>query len=231
MYVLLVDDDPRLTRLLAHVLRQAGHSAEVAADGNAARTLIDHRHHDVLVLDWMLPGLSGLELCRHARHAGYQGGVLMLTARDTLEDRLAGFAAGADDYLVKPFEHLEWLARVEALGRRAARPLQPATVAAGDWLLECGERRIRHRSGGHTDLSPREFQILELLIRRAGQCVPRELIFARVWGDGEAVTDNALDATLRLLRRKLAQLAPSDAIETVRGLGYRFVLHEGEHAR
>lgn len=221
MYLLLVDDDERLTRLLNHLLRQAGHTVDVAHDGAMAAALMEQGDYDLLVLDWMLPHEDGVALCERARASGYEGGVLMLTARDALEDRLEGFAAGADDYLLKPFEPEELLARLEALGRRARRPLDGRRLQVADWVLECDERRVEHR-GRSVELTQREFQLLELLMRRASHSVPRESIYERLWGRDQAVTDNALDATLRLLRRKLSHCATRQPIETLRGLGYRF---------
>ncbi|MDR5891213.1 response regulator transcription factor [Halomonas mongoliensis] len=221
MYLLLVDDDERLTRLLDHLLRQAGHTVDVAHDGRVAAALMAEGDYDLLVLDWMLPHEAGISLCRRARAEGFEGGILMLTARDALEDRLEGFAAGADDYLLKPFEPDELLARLAALGRRARRPLDGRRLQVGDWVLECDERRVEH-GGRAVELTQREFQLLELLMRRAGHSVPRELIYERLWGRDQVVTDNALDATLRLLRRKLKRVTARQPIETLRGLGYRF---------
>lgn len=221
MYLLLVDDDERLTRLLDHMLRQAGHTVDVAHDGRVAAALMAQGDYDLLVLDWMLPHEDGVALCERARTSGFEGGILMLTARDALEDRLEGFAAGADDYLLKPFEPEELLARLAALGRRARRPLDGRHLQVGDWVLECDERRVEH-GGRAVELTQREFQLLELLMRRAGHSVPRELIYERLWGRDQAVTDNALDATLRLLRRKLKRVTARQPIETLRGLGYRF---------
>ena len=222
MYLLLVDDDERLTRLLDHMLRQAGHTVDVAHDGRVAAALMAQGDYDLLVLDWMLPHEDGVALCERARTSGFEGGILMLTARDALEDRLEGFAAGADDYLLKPFEPEELLARLAALGRRARRPLDGRRLQVGDWVLECDERRVEH-GGRAVELTQREFQLLELLMRRGGHSVPRELIYERLWGRDQAVTDNALDATLRLLRRKLKRVTARQPIETLRGLGYRFL--------
>lgn len=221
MYLLLVDDDKRLTRLLDYILRQAGHTVDVAHDGRMAAALMTQGNYDVQVLDWMLPFEDGIALCERARRSGFEGGILMLTARDALEDRLEGFAAGADDYLLKPFEPEELLARLEALGRRSHRPLHSRRLNVGDWVLECEERRVTYKACS-VELTQREFQLLEMLMRSAGRSVPRELIFERLWGRDQAVTDNALDATLRLLRRKLERCTTHQPIETLRGLGYRF---------
>lgn len=223
MYLLLVEDDQRLTRLLKHLITREGHTLDVATDGHLARGFLKEGRYDLLILDWMLPGVSGIDLCREARQSGFNGGILMLTAKDSLEDRLQGFSTGADDYLLKPFEPPELLARIEALGRRVHLTLQEQLLQAGNWLLDCSTRCIGIQGGNQAELTQREFQLLELLMRKAGQCLPREVIFDRVWGRDQAVTDNTLDATLRLLRKKLTALAPGQQpIETLRGLGYRF---------
>ncbi len=222
MYLLLVEDDQRLTRLLKHLLGREGHTVDSAADGLQARRFLAEGDYDLLILDWMLPGVNGIELCRAARQAGFSSGILMLTAKDSLDDRLQGFAAGADDYLLKPFEPPELLARIEALGRRIHLPLQENELTVGDWTLDCAARRLQHRNGSESELTQREFQLLELLMRRAGQNLPREVIFNRVWGRDQTVTDNTLDATLHLLRKKLTSMDEQQPIQTLRGLGYRF---------
>lgn len=223
MYLLLAEDDQRLVSLLSHLIQQAGHTLDVAADGALARGFLHEGKYDLLVLDWMLPHVSGIELCRERREAGFQGGILMLTARDSLEDRLEGFAAGADDYLLKPFEPDELLARIEALGRRLHHPIQDSHLQVGPWTLDCTIRLLQHANGQQVALTQREFQLLELLMRRAGQSLARETILVKVWGRDQAVTDNVLDATIRLLRKKMARAAPSqNSIQTLHGLGYRF---------
>lgn len=227
MYLLLVEDDQRLTRLLAHMFEQAGHTVDVSHDGAEAREFMRQCEHDILILDWMLPGEDGMALCAAARAQGFEGGILMLTARDALEDRLEGFATGADDYLVKPFEPEELLARAEALARRAARPPAPRVIEAGRWRLDCDDRRMQHLCGRAAELTLREFQLLEILMRRAGHAVARETLRQQLWGLGREVTDNALDATLRLLRRKLVYCAPEQPIRTLRGFGYRFESETG----
>lgn len=222
MYVLIVDDDRRLTRLLAYLFEQAGHTVDVTHDGTEAREYMRQCGHDVIILDWMLPGEDGISLCAAMRAQGFEGGLLMLTGRDALEDRLEGFAAGADDYLVKPFEPEELLARAEALARRAARAPVPRLIEAGGWRLDCDDRRMQHVTGHAVELTLREFQLVEVLMRRAGHAVARETIRQQLWGLGREVTDNALDATLRLLRRKLSRCAREQPIQTLRGFGYRF---------
>ncbi|MBE0507920.1 MAG: response regulator transcription factor [Marinospirillum sp.] len=223
MYLLLVEDDQRLARLLIHLIKEAGHTLDHADNGQLARSYLRNSHYDLLLLDWMLPEVSGIELCKEARSAGFKGGILMLTARDALEDRLEGFAKGADDYLTKPFETEELLARIEALGRRIHQPLQDQQLEVPPWTLNCNNRQLKHLNGQSVELTQREFQLLELLMRRAGQGVAREVIFDRVWGRDQAVTDNVLDATLKLLRKKLEQAAPAEQpIQTLRGLGYSF---------
>lgn len=223
MYILLVEDNDRLARLVKHLIKESGHTLDYAANGKLARGYLRNNHYDVLILDWMLPEVSGLQLCKEARTSGFEGGILFLTARDALEDRLEGFSNGADDYLVKPFEPEELLARIVAVGRRSSQPIQDQQLHVSPWTLNCNNRQLMHRNGQSTELTQREFQLLELLMRRAGKSVTRDVIYDRVWGRDQAVTDNALDATLRLLRKKLEIAAPDEQpIHTLRGIGYCF---------
>ena len=223
MYLLLVEDDERLARLLIHLIKDSGHTLDYAANGQLARGYLRNNHYDLLILDWMLPEVSGIQLCKEARASGFDGGILLLTARDALEDRLEGFSTGADDYLIKPFEPEELMARIEALGRRTTHPILDQQLNVPPWTLNCNNRQLMHLNGKGVELTQREFQLLELLMRRAGHSVTREVIYDRVWGRDQAVTDNALDATLRLLRKKLELAAPNEQpIHTLRGLGYCF---------
>ena len=176
--------------------------------------------YEVLVLDWMMPGLSGLDLCRQLREQGYTRPILMLTARDALTDRIAGLDAGADDYLVKPFEFGELFARIRALGRRGEAPLLEDVVSVGSWLLDRNQRSLR-KGSELVQLSAREFQLLDLLLQNRGKVVTRELLLDRVWGLGSEVTDNSLDAYIRLLRKKMDQPGGGPVIQTVRGIGYK----------
>ncbi|GAA3330438.1 hypothetical protein GCM10020331_083010 [Ectobacillus funiculus] len=158
-------------------------------------------HYDILILDWMMPGGAGTDVCRRLRKDGYSGAILMLTAKDTVEDRVEGLDAGADDYLVKPFELAELLARLRALTRRAYVPIVGNCVSLGSFELDRTNRVIRQREE-EILLSPREFGLLDLLVQNKGQVLPRELILDRVWGYDADVSLKIVDATVKLLRKK-----------------------------
>ena len=164
--------------------------------------------------------MSGLDACRQLREQGYQKPVLMLTAKDAVDDKVRGLDGGADDYLIKPFEFSELFARVRALGRRSEAPLQEEIVTVGIWQLNRTRRTVTR---GHSEiqLSAREYQLLEVLIQNRGLVVPREVLLDRVWGLGSEVSDNNLDAYIRLLRKKIDDPETETLIQTVRGIGYR----------
>ena len=179
---------------------------------------IDLDGYDVLILDWMMPKLDGIALCKRLRAEEYQGKILLLTARDSVEDKVAGLNEGADDYLVKPFEMAELLARLHALVRRQGSYKQEdyvckgVTLAVKDYTVGYKNKKIQ--------LRPREFKLMELLLINAGQILPRELLLERVWGIDGDVTENNLDVHIRSLRLKLASIGAESLIKTVRGVGY-----------
>ncbi len=221
MHLLVVEDDQRLRRLLKRLLEEDQHVVEVAADGATAVELATGSTGiDALILDVGLPDVSGLEVARRIRAAGADVSILMLTARDTVGDRVGGLDAGADDYLVKPFAFEELSARLRALSRRGAagtRRAEPKLVAG---LIELDETARRVTVGGDpVDLSPREFSLLECLLRHAGQTLSRDQLLDQAWPFSVAVTPNAVDAYVHYLRTKLG--SASRQLETVRGIGYR----------
>ena len=220
MKVLLAEDDIRLGRLIKHMLETEHHQVQWMVRGDEALMAATDGAFDILVLDWMMPGLSGLEACRQLREQGYQKPVLMLTAKDAVDDKVRGLDGGADDYLIKPFEFSELFARLRALGRRGEAPLQEEIVTVGDWQLN---RTLRTVSRGNSEaqLSAREYQLLDVLIQNRGLVVPREVLLDRVWGLGSEVSDNNLDAYIRLLRKKIDDPETETLIQTVRGIGYR----------
>jgi DNA-binding response OmpR family regulator len=173
-----------------------------------------------LILDWMMPGGDGTDVCRRLRKDGYSRAILMLTAKDTVEDRVEGLDAGADDYLVKPFELAELLARLRALTRRAYVPIVGDCVSLGSFELDRTNRVIRQREE-EILLSPREFGLLDLLVQNKGQVLPRELILDRVWGYDADVSLKIVDATVKLLRKKLDVFGQQDVIQSIRGVGYK----------
>ena len=220
MKVLLAEDDVRLGRLVKHMLETEQHQVQWVARGDEALAAATDGGFDVLVLDWMMPELSGVELCRRLRDDGYARPILMLTARDALDDRIAGLDSGADDYLVKPFEFGELFARLRALSRRGETPLKEDLLEMGNWVLDRNHRVLR-REDVEVQLSAREFQLLDLLAQNKGRVLPREMLLDRVWGLGSEVSENTLDAYIRLLRKKLDQPGDRPMITTVRGVGYK----------
>jgi two-component system response regulator MprA len=213
-HVLVVDDDPPITRMLERTLAAEGYGVEVAADGGAALAAVERSVPDLLVLDVTMPGLDGLAVCRRLRRAGLALPILLLTARDTVPDRVAGLDAGADDYLVKPFASEELLARARALLRRGSEPSE--VLAFGDLVLDVRTRSAR-RGDREIHVSAREAALLELLLRNPRQVVSRPLALERVWGSELAATQNAVDRCVSDLRRKLGE---PPLIETVRGVGF-----------
>ena len=221
MHLLLVEDDPRLQRVLRRLLEDDRHVVEVAPDGETALDLAAATEGiEAVILDVGLPDISGLEVAARLRRDGNELAILMLTARDTVNDRVAGLDAGADDYLVKPFAYEELAARLRALARRAepgARRPDPI-LAAGPIALDERSRRVTV-DGRTVDLSPREFSLLECFLRHPGQSLTRDQLLDQAWPFSVAVTPNAVDAYVHYLRTKLG--GAGSWIQTVRGVGYR----------
>jgi DNA-binding response OmpR family regulator len=222
MHLLVIEDDPRLGRLLRRLLEDDRHVVEIATDGRTGLEIAeDAPGIECIVLDIGLPDISGLEVAKRLRAAGSQVAILMLTARDTVGDRVTGLDAGADDYLVKPFAYEELSARLRALSRRGSggngRRTEPR-LAVGPIVLDEAARRVTVDEQ-LVDLSPREFSLLECLLRHPGQTLSRDQLLDQAWPFGVAVTPNAVDAYIHYLRSKLG--AAGRCIETVRGVGYR----------
>jgi DNA-binding response OmpR family regulator len=221
MHLLVVEDDPRLSRLLKRLLEDDRHVVELATDGETGLEIAeDAPGIECVILDIGLPDITGLEVAKRLRTQGSDVPILMLTARDTVGDRVNGLDAGADDYLVKPFAFEELSARLRALARRTApngRRTKP-TLVAGPIVLDETARRVTV-DGAVIDLSPREFSLLECLLRHVGQTLSRDQLLDQAWPFSVAVTPNAVDAYVHYLRDKLG--AAGKLIETVRGVGYR----------
>jgi len=221
MQLLVVEDDPRLQRTLRRLLEGDRHVVEIAGDGaSGLEVATTWPGLEAIVLDIGLPDVSGLEVARRIRRAGLDVAILMLTARDTVGDRVGGLDAGADDYLVKPFAYEELAARLRALARRStagARRAAPRLVAGGIVLDET--RRLVTVDRRQVDLSPREFSLLECFLRHPGQALSRDQLIDQAWPYGVAITPNAVDAYVHYLRDKLGPAGRR--IETVRGVGYR----------
>jgi DNA-binding response OmpR family regulator len=219
MRVLVVEDERRLAGLLARGLGEAGHDVDVRHTGPDGLLTATTGRYDAVVLDVMLPGLDGVAVCRRLRAAGHRVPVLMLTARGEVPDRVAGLDAGADDYLTKPFSFDELLARLRALHRRTT-DAAAAVLQAGDLTLDPARRRVT-RGGTEVEVSAREFDILALLMSRAGECVTRYQILDEVW-DGETdLRSNVIDVYIATLRGKVDKPFGRHTIETLRGAGYR----------
>lgn len=216
--ILLVEDERRISGFIRKGLEEEGYAVDVAPDGASGFERGASGDYDLILLDVMLPGLDGRTLCRQLRERGITTPVLMLTARDALDDRVAGLDSGADDYLTKPFAFEELVARVRALLRRS-REMQPPVLRVADLTLDPATRRIT-RGGTVVELTNREYQVLLVLMRHAGQVVTRTTLLNRVWGydfDGES---GVVEAYIRLLRRKIDRGRPVPLIRTVRGAGY-----------
>jgi DNA-binding response OmpR family regulator len=221
MHLLLIEDDPKLGRLLRRLLEEDRHVVEVALDGRGGlETAVEAPGLDAVILDIGLPDMSGLEVAKQLRASGSNLPILMLTARDTIGDRVTGLDAGADDYLVKPFAYEELSARLRALARRSTNGLnRPGTkLTNGPIVLDEGTRSVSV-SGRIVNLSPREFALLESLLRHPGHVLTRDQLLDQAWPYGVAVTLNAVDAYIHYLREKLGPAG--EWIETVRGVGYR----------
>jgi two-component system OmpR family response regulator len=213
--VLIVEDDLRMASLVRRGLTGEGLAADVASTGEDALWMAQAHPYDAIVLDVMLPGLDGFETCRRLRGAGVWAPVLMLTARDAVEDRVAGLDSGADDYLVKPFAFAELLARLRALARRGEGE-RPAVLAVGDLRLDPATREVRHGDTA-VDLSTKEFALLECFMRRPGEVLSRLHLLEHAWDFAYENRSNVVDVYIRRLRRKIG----AEALETVRGAGYR----------
>ena len=212
--ILVVDDDAPIRRMLDRTLTAEGYEVSLAADGGAALAAIELSAPDAVVLDVSMPGLNGLDVCRRVRAKRMGTPILFLTARDALDDRVAGLDAGADDYLVKPFAAEELLARLRALLRRGREV--PEVLAFADVVLNV-HSRIAHRAGRELHLSGRETDLLELLLRNPRNVVTREVALDRVWGGPVSASLNVVDRYVSYLRRKLGE---PPLIETVRGVGF-----------
>lgn len=215
--VLIIEDQPKLLRSLQQGLHEAGFDVVTAETGDAGFDLAQSVGVDVIILDWMLPGRDGLQLVKDLREAKCRCPVLMLTARGELQDRVSGLNAGADDYVVKPFEFAELLARLQALIRRTTEGRQ-LVLRVDDLELDLLTRRVV-RSGKELDLSRREFELLEFLVRHRGEVVPRETLAREVWKEPLVLT-NIIDVYVRMLRKKLDRAGLAPLIRTVRGAGY-----------
>jgi two-component system OmpR family response regulator len=219
MRVLVVEDDVKMAALLRRGLLEEGLSPDVARSGDDALWMAAATEYDAIVLDVMLPGADGFEVCRRLREAGRWAPVLMLTARDDVQDRVTGLDAGADDYLTKPFSFAELLARLRALARRPALE-RPAIVEVGDLRLDPATRQV-WRGDVEISLSAKEFSLLETFMRRTGEVLSRYQLLEHCWDYGYDNRSNVVDVYVRYLREKIDRPFGRTSLETVRGAGYR----------
>jgi two-component system response regulator MprA len=217
--ILVVDDEPAVREAVDRALRLAGYDTELAGDGTEALDVLAERAPDALVLDVLMPGLDGLEVCRRLRAAGDHTPVLVLTARDAVPDRVRGLDAGADDYLVKPFALEELLARLRALLRRSGGGADAERLRFADVEIDLAEHTAR-RGRRAIELTRTEFLLLELLLRHPRQVLTRSQIFERVWGYDFGASSNSLEVYVGYLRRKLEADGEPRLLQTVRGVGY-----------
>jgi two-component system OmpR family response regulator len=217
--VLIVEDEPRMATLIRRGLVHEGLAADVAGNGEDALWMAQAHDYDAIVLDVMLPGLDGFEVSRRLRGSGVWAPVLMLTARDSVDDRVAGLDSGADDYLVKPFAFAELLARLRAIARRGEAE-RPTVLTVGDLRLDPAVREVR-RGSTSIELSAKEFALLETFMRRPGEVLSRLRLLEHAWDFAFDNRSNVVDVYVRRLRRKIDEPFGRESLETIRGAGYR----------
>lgn len=227
MRLLLVEDEPDLGQAIKRTLTQEAYVVDWVQSGDEALAYLEYdlSLYTLGVFDWMLAGMSGIELCRWLRSHDRALPVLILTAKDRIEDRITGLDAGADDYLVKPFSMDELLARLRAL-RRRSRPLKPSQIQVGDLTLDCDRRMaFLHRGEANEqpiELTQKEFQLLQYFLEHPNQIITRDRVLNQLWEMGAEPNSNVVAAQMRLLRRKLERYHCDNLIETIYGMGYRF---------
>jgi two-component system, OmpR family, phosphate regulon response regulator PhoB len=221
--ILIVEDEQPLVTLLRYNLEAEGYGVDVALRGDDAATRLQEEVPDLLILDWMLPGISGIELCRRLRQRLETKAlpIIMLTARGDESERIRGLATGADDYVVKPFSVAELMARVKALLRRANPSLAADKIVLGDLSLDRTTKRV-HRAGDEIKLGPTEFRLLECLMRSPGRVYGRDQLLDQVWGRDAEIDDRTVDVHVGRLRKAVSRKQQIDPIRTVRGAGYAF---------
>lgn len=225
MKILLIEDEPGIARLIRRGLEDAGYSVEATANGRQGLEMAEEKSYNLLLLDLMVPGLDGWQVCEALRAQGSQLPILMLTARDSVPDRVRGLDLGADDYLPKPFEFPELLARIRALLRRD-RVHRARVIQVDDLVIDTGQRRVT-RAGGEVGLSHREYELLEALAAHESQVLTREVIQERIWMDEDSYS-NTVDVYIGMLRKKIDAGHPRKLIQTVRGLGYTLRVPDAE---
>ncbi|MEH7248757.1 response regulator transcription factor [Neobacillus niacini] len=219
MNILLAEDDVRLGKLITHLLQKEFHRVDWVKDGREAYQYARIIHYDVIILDWMLPGEDGLSICKKLREKGIQSGIIFVTAKDANDNIISGLDSGADDYIVKPFEFNELLARIRAISRRKEKKLEDV-IRIHNLILNVTTHELK-RNDEIIELSKKEYQLLELLMRNHNQVITREVLFEKLWGYDTEVSDNALDALVKLVRKKIDLPEGRSFIQNVRGIGYK----------
>lgn len=227
MRLLVVEDDEHLSALLVKGLQEEGYLVDRAADGEEALLFIQDREYEVVILDRKLPRLSGDRVLATLRSEGYTVPVLMLTALDSVDDRVEGLTSGADDYVCKPFAFEELLARIQVLQRRGNRTCQSDVLQVSGLVMNLRTHEVFY-NGAPIELTPREYSMLEVLMRRPGQVIPRERLAEHVWNEPWEVQDNTMDAHVKNLRKKIEPFLGSRILQTVRGVGYKLVMPDEE---
>ena len=217
--MLVVDDEPKMARLLERGLQREGYAVDVAGDGNEALWAARESEYDAIVLDVLIPGPNGFEVCRRLRREGQWAPIIILTARDSVHDRVSGLDAGADDYLTKPFSFTELFARLRSITRRGPAK-RPTVLRVGDLTLDPATREVR-RGNRSIELSSKEFALLDHFMRHPGEVLTRAQILEHVWDFAYEGTSNVVDVYVRYLREKIDRPFGVETIDTVRGAGYR----------
>lgn len=225
MRALLAEDDEKLGRLVKNFLEEENFSADWVKSGAEALYYASNAEYDIVILDWMMPDGEGIDVCRKLREQKVQTGILMLTARDTVEDRVVGLDAGADDYLVKPFAFAELMARIRSVLRRSEQKFQEELLQVGTLCVNRSNGQA-WRKGQELELTNREYQLLEILLINAGNTVTRDQLLDRIWGMEGDVMPNTLEVYINYLRRKLDLPGQPSFIKTIRGVGYRLELQD-----
>lgn len=219
MKILIAEDDIRLRKNIVHMIQKEYHQVDSVDNGQDALEYALFEQYDLLVLDWMMPGMSGIEVCQQVRKRGFLGGILMLTAKDESADIIEGLDAGADDYIVKPFKIEELLARIRAILRRKEKAIE-RVIQIDNFELHL-EAHTLFRDGVEIILTRKEFLLLECLFMNNGMVLTREQICSKVWGYDHDINNNNLDALVKLLRKKIDDGKCASIIENIRGIGYR----------
>jgi len=217
--ILIAEDDNRLRKNIVHIIQKEFHQVDAVDNGQHALEYILFHSYDLVILDWMMPELSGIDVCKEARRNGYEGGILILTAKDDSNDIILGLDAGADDYVVKPFKMEELLARIRAILRRKNKSIHQI-IQIDDLKLYLDSRTL-YKDNQEILLTKNEFLLLEYLFINKGIILTREQIYTQVWGFDHEMTNNNLDALVKLVRKKIDYNRSKSIIENIRGIGYR----------